>query len=316
MNQSRDDLTINQSEIVQSEYQERSQQRRKAIEVFLQEISRFESETRDHGKKIDEELLTAFFKQDSEKPVSAREMARRALGQLEDFRHIVLSLSISVSEMSLNLNLTKDTLMLAAIAAPIQRLSEPIDIKEKTPLDIAKQGLANIRSAQSDGTRAYLSAMSDAVALEKEAITVLQLATLLLQVRRQHLWDFRRQHLTVTKSELLERAERYGKDAGSEEVSDWFWDALEELLEAIGEELEDIIWIKRAKRWGGAVLRLAGRRSIDRSVNDTDLVHELLDRMEREKRALEKFESAIARANTAIIAVRKGADDITGSVHH
>jgi hypothetical protein len=208
MDQSRDDVTINQSELVQSNYQELFQKRRKAIEIFLQEIGRFEAETRDHGKKIDEELLTAFFKQDSKKPISARELARRALGQLEDFRRIVLSLSISVNEMSLNLNLTKDTLMLAVIAVPIQRLSEPIDLKEKTPLDIARQGLANIRSAQSDSTRAYLSAMSDAVALEQEAITVLQLATLLLQVRRQHLWDFRRQHLTVTKSELLERAER------------------------------------------------------------------------------------------------------------
>jgi len=148
--------------------------------------------------------------------------------------------------------------------------------------------------------------VTDAHVLETKVEETLGNATLLLEVRRKRLWDFRRKNLSVTWGELRQRATKEGQDALSETIGKRLVEITTEALEMEG---NDIFQLKRASRYIRLFYRLFGMKRVDRRNNDTDQMMGLLGQLELENELLKELDDVFERAGASIGLICAGAEN-------
>lgn len=287
-------------------YREAAGRRQAAAEAFVQLAQSYRADVKRDGREITSELLEGFFEEKFSKNSKVRAAAQKTKVLLANFDQAAVLVASSVMTMSMQLKLALDSLAFEVIAAPIRELGRPLDPGGKTPLEIALEGAESLSAARRKLHVSAIHAVSDAHILETQVEETLQQASLLLEVRRRRLWDFRRENLSVTWGELRRRAAKEGQDA----LSEAFRQRLEEIItEALEEEVEDISQLKRALRYNRLLHRLFGKKQVDRRRNDTDQMMGLLDQLERENELLKEFSHVFERVGSSISSIRAGAEN-------
>lgn len=286
-------------------YREAAGRRQAAANTFLRLAQAYQADVKRNGREIASELLEGFFEGKYAKNTRVRKAAQDTKELLGDFDKTAALVMPSVMTISMQLNLALDTLALQAIAASIRDLATPLDPEGKTPLEIAREGVESLSAARQTLHSSIIYAVTDANLLETQVEETLLHASLLLEVRRKRLWDFRRENLSVTWKELRERATKEGQHAASETIRG----KLKEIItDALEEEFEDISQLRRAHRYIRLFHRLFGRRQVDRRKNDTDQMMDLLDQLERENELLTELHEVFERAGASIDSIRARAE--------
>ena len=285
-------------------YKEAAGRRQAAADAFVQLVQTYRADVQRDGREITTELLEGFFEKKYAKNSKVREAAHDTKVLLANFDQAAAIVASSVMTLSMHLRLSLHTLAFEAIAAPIREFGRPLDPGGKTPLEIAREGAESLSAARRKLHSSTIHAVSDAYVLETQVEEVLRQATLLLEVRRKRLWDFRRENLSVTWGELRRRAAKEGQDALSETIRG----RLEEIItEGLQEEVADISQLKRALRYIRLLRRLFGTKQVDRRNNDTDQMMGLLKQLERENTLLKELDDIFEKAGASISSIRAGA---------
>lgn len=287
-------------------YRKAAERRQAAADAFLQQAQTYRAEVKRDKIEITTELLEGFFEEKYAKNAKVRKAAQDTKKLLANFDQASVLVTSSVMMMSLQLKLALDTLAFEAIAAPIRELEKPSNLSDKTALEIAQEGQESLSTARRKLHGGVIQAVTDAHVLEKQAEETLRQATLLLEVRRKHLWDFRRENLSVTWGELRQRAAKEGQDAMSETIRERL---LELIMKALEKEAEEISQLRRASRYIRLFYRLFGTKPVDRRNNDTDQMMDLLEQLEVENKLLKEFDDVFERAEASIISIRAGAEN-------
>jgi hypothetical protein len=287
-------------------YIEAAGRRQAAVDAFLQHAQTYRADVKRDGREITTELLEGFFEEKYAKNAKVRKAAQDTKNLLANFDQAAALVTSSVMTMTLQLKLALDTLALETIAAPVRELEKPLNPSGKTALEIAREGVQSLSTARRKLHGSAIQAVTDAHVLENQVEETLRQATLLLEVRRKRLWDFRRENLSVTWGELRQRAAKEGQD----ELSETFRERLAEIItEALEREAEDISQLKRASRYIRLFYRLFGTRLVNRQNNDTDQMMGLFEQLELENKLLKEFDDVFERAGASIGSIRAGAEN-------
>lgn len=286
-------------------YREAAGRRQAAADAFLRHAQTYRADVKRDGREITTELLEGFFEEKYAKNAKVRKAAQDTKKMLANFDQAAALVTSSVMTMSLQLKLALDTLAFETIAAPIRELAKPPNPSGTTAIEIAREGAESLSTARRKLHGSAIQAVTDAHVLENQVEETLRQATLLLEVRRKRLWDFRRENLSVTWGELRQRATKEGQDALSETIRE----RLEEIIiEALEEEAIEISQLKRASRYIRLLHRLFGTKPVDRRNNDTDQMMGLLEQLELENKLLKEFDDVFERAGASIGSIRAGAE--------
>lgn len=286
-------------------YREAAGRRQTAVDAFLERAQTYRADVKRDGQEITTELLEGFFEEKYAKNAQVRKAAQDTKNLLANFDQAAALITSSVMTMSLQLQFALNTLAFQTIAAPIRELEKPLNPSGKTALEIAREGAESLSTARRRLRTSAIQAVTDAHILETQVEETLRQATLLLEVRRKRLWDFRRENLSVTWGELRQRVVREGQDALSETIRE----KLGEIAEALEEEIEEISQLKRASRYIRLFYRLFGTKSVDRQNNDTDQMMGLLELLELENELLKEFDDVFEKAVTSIDSICAGAEN-------
>ncbi|WP_306025730.1 hypothetical protein [Oceaniradius stylonematis] len=303
---------VSQSEELFARFTAIASRRRTATDACTAEIDDYLEDVRRDGQQITIEFLEGFFEKKWGKSDRVREWAQQTRQMLSNFDRAAALVMSSIATMSLHLKLAQETLAIEVMATPVRAMGKPITASSNSPLASAREELANIRAARKRLNENYVAALSNATELEMQAERSLWQATELLKGRRRRLLDFRKQHLSFSWRERLQRAKRESAKASKDEATELMWKAIEEVSEAMAEEAADVAQVRRAARWGAAVARIAGRKAQNRERNDTDNLIDLLDQLERENEEFRKLEETFATTASAIEAVRTNAENSFG----
>lgn len=303
-------VPVSQADELFAQYEQASSRRRAASDEFLAEVDTYRNDVHRDGNGITVQLLEGFFDEKWGKNEFVRSLAQQTQSLLGTFNQTSTLILSSVATMLMNLRLTHDVLAFEVIATPIRELSRPLDVEGRTSLEIARDGIDNFSKARIRLNENYIQALADARLLEIQAEATLRQATLLLQIRRKRIWDFRQKHLSVTWREIKSRAAREGGKSGKDEASDFIWEEIEAIIvDVLKEEAEAASQLKRFIRWGKAVYRLFGKKILNRSTNDTDLMTDLLFQLKKENRLLVALDTKLEQTSDAIEAIRINAKD-------
>jgi len=81
------------------------------------------------------------------------------------------------------------------------------------------------------------------------------------------------------------------------------------IVDVLKAEATEAAWLRRIARWLKALSRLFGKKVLNRTVNDTDLMTDLLDQLNKENELLAALDLKFEQASDAIEAVRVNAKD-------
>ncbi|CUH82343.1 hypothetical protein SAMN04488093_11335 [Tropicibacter naphthalenivorans] len=285
-------------------YREAAKRRIAAQQAFLAVTKTYREDIQRDGRKITIDLLEGFFDETYGKSDRVKAEAQRAKELIEDFHKAAEDITQSVAMMVLELQTALSTLPTKALAPFFEEMGKPLAPKGNTPLDVARAGMENLSDAGQKLLDGGHQAAIEAHGLELRAEETLYQATILLELRKKHLSEFRQENLSVTLDDLKQRATKEGKDAVAEGLRK---ELAEILAEVVALTVEEVAQIKRAHKLGRLFQRLMGKKQVNRQRNDTDQLMDLVGLLEKENALLGKLDAVFKETAEAMKQVLESA---------
>ena len=283
--------------------------RRVVAKFFTEEIDDYLIEINQDSKKITTNLLEAFFRAESKKCESVQDSAKETFHLLRTFDEAAFKILDDVAAILLELNSVQSTLKFQSVATPIRAISNPIEVTGHSKIEIEKNIFSSIERSRTQFNEKFIGAVIEATKLEKQVQHGLWKSTELLMSRRKLLWDFRKEYLSVSWHERLQRSIRESQRVTKEIIYAQILEATEILSKELTDVALDIAKIKLAIRLMKAAGRVAGKKEISCELNDTDYMHKLLRRLDSENKEFEKFCREFDEIKKEIEAIRKDVEE-------
>jgi hypothetical protein len=230
--------------------------------AFLNSLDAYSTEYEKDVKKINDEFLADFLDGSDERSKIEVDFAREAMRELAAFGAIQARFSSAVVMLNLQMQTTIAQLKIAIMRHLfVPATPHTIDRQtavERSPSEAVENELDELR-ARSNAMRANAKAAEEEVARIIEAVTKIQTAaTLLIKMRINLLYHFRKAHLPMTWSELKRRATIEAGEAAKEQAEDALWRELETALNEIANEIwEEEIRLEKVKKYSKIFRRVA-----------------------------------------------------------
>lgn len=271
--------------------------------MFLETLHASDEQKQEDAKKAIEEFLIHFTASTPERSQITRENATEAIQLIVSFRNVQVSFAMNAALLSGKMESVLVGLQLKVLSIIPDVLGEPLstDGENPSPLELLNRHLKSATQAQEELAAEGQSARDMTVAVGEHVDRVQRVAATILLMRYATMSRFRREHLSVSWSELRKRLKRELAEASKAELFQKSWEVICE----IGEELLDItldetIPVKKIPRYWARFRKIVGRRDPDTTPGGTEIMNKLLEQLRREHMLFEKLEATCDEAMDAL----------------